>query len=60
MPDNLTTWLTSVWTMGENAQVGQATKDLITSKNLLLRLQAPRFFIEKDEVVLSANVHNYL
>lgn len=60
MPDNLTTWLTSVWTMGENAQVGQASKDLITSKNLLLRLQAPRFFVEKDEVVLSANVHNYL
>lgn len=26
----------------------------------MVRLQAPRFFIEKDEVVLSANVHNYL
>ena len=25
-----------------------------------MRLQAPRFFVEKDEVVLSANVHNYL
>ena len=23
-------------------------------------MQAPRFFVEKDEVVLSANVHNYL
>ena len=29
-------------------------------KNLIVRLQAPRFFVEKDEVVLSANVHNYL
>ena len=23
-------------------------------------MQAPRFFVEKDEVVLSANIHNYL
>ena len=27
---------------------------------MIVRLQAPRFFVEKDEVVLSANVHNYL
>jgi hypothetical protein len=26
----------------------------------LVRLEAPRFFVERDEVVLSANVHNYL
>ncbi len=30
------------------------------SKDLIVRLQAPRFFVEKDEVVLSRNVHNYL
>ena len=29
-------------------------------RDLLVRLQAPRFFVQKDEVVLSANVHNYL
>ncbi len=23
-------------------------------------MQAPRFFVEKDQVTLSANVHNYL
>ena len=33
---------------------------LVTTKKLLLRMQAPRFFVEKDEVVLSANIHNYL
>ena len=33
---------------------------VITRKDLIVRLQAPRFFVEKDEVVLSANVHNYL
>jgi len=40
--------------------VGQGEAEVITSKNLIIRLQAPRFFTEKDEVVLSANVHNYL
>jgi uncharacterized protein YfaS (alpha-2-macroglobulin family) len=33
---------------------------VVTRKDLILRLQAPRFFVETDEVVLSANVHNYL
>ena len=32
----------------------------MTRKNLIVRLQAPRFFLERDLVVLSANVHNYL
>ena len=30
------------------------------AQNLLVRMQTPRFFVETDEVVLSANVHNYL
>ena len=34
--------------------------DVVTRKNLIVRLEGPRFFVEKDEVVLSANVHNYL
>jgi uncharacterized protein YfaS (alpha-2-macroglobulin family) len=33
---------------------------MVTTKNLIVRLQAPRFFVQKDEVVLSAVVHNYL
>lgn len=60
MPENLTSWKASVWAMGHGTKVGQADINLITSKNILLRLQAPRFFVETDEVVLSANVHNYL
>jgi uncharacterized protein YfaS (alpha-2-macroglobulin family) len=32
----------------------------VTRKDLMVRLQAPRFFVETDEVVLSANIHNYL
>ena len=60
LPDNLTTWVVKTWAMGHGTRVGQGRAEVITSKDLLLRLQAPRFFVEKDQVVLSANVHNYL
>ncbi len=60
MPENLTTWMIKVWAMGHGTRVGQGENEVITSKNLIIRMQAPRFFVEKDEVVLSANVHNYL
>jgi len=60
MPESLTTWKARVWAMGSGARVGEGAADAVTKKNLILRLQAPRFFVQKDEVVLSANVHNYL
>lgn len=60
MPDNLTTWKVKVWSLGHGTRVGEADVEVITSKDLLVRLQAPRFFTETDEVVLSAIVHNYL
>ena len=58
LPENLTTWKLRSWVMGPQTQVGEATVEIITRKNLMVRLQAPRFFVEKDEVVISANVHN--
>ena len=60
MPENLTAWKINVWGMGHGTRVGQGSAEVVTRKNLIVRLQAPRFFVEKDEVVLSANVHNYL
>ena len=60
LPDSLTTWKVKSWTLGPGTKVGQAESEIVTSKDLLVRLQAPRFFVEKDEVVLSANVHNKL
>ena len=59
MPDNLTTWKIKTWAMGAGTKVGEGSAEIITSKDLLVRLQAPRFFIESDEVTLSAIVHNY-
>jgi uncharacterized protein YfaS (alpha-2-macroglobulin family) len=60
MPQNLTGWKAMVWSMGHGTKVGQGSVEVVTRKDLILRLQAPRFFVETDEVVLSANVHNYL
>ncbi|RFC43152.1 MAG: hypothetical protein DVB23_002780, partial [Verrucomicrobia bacterium] len=60
VPDNLTSWKIKAWAMGPGTRVGEGEAEFTTSKKLLLRPQAPRFFVEKDEVVLSANVHNYL
>ncbi len=59
-PDQLTAWKIRVWTLGHGTKVGQGDAEFVTKKDLIVRLQAPRFFVQKDEVVLSANVHNYL
>jgi len=60
MPENLTTWKIRVWALGSGTRVGSGEAEVVTRKNLIVRLQAPRFFVQTDEVVLSANVHNYL
>jgi hypothetical protein len=60
MPENLTTWKATVRGLTTQAQVGQASAECVTTKDLIIRLQAPRFFMERDMVALSANVHNYL
>ncbi|PCJ59514.1 MAG: alpha-2-macroglobulin [Planctomycetota bacterium] len=60
MPENLSTWKINTWAMGNKVEVGFGTSEIITTKDILIRLQAPRFFVEKDEIVLSAIVHNYL
>lgn len=57
-PDNLTTWKARVWALGEGTRVGEGSAEIITSKQLLVRLEAPRFLVEKDESVFSAVVHN--
>ena len=60
MPENLTTWKIRAWGMGHGTKVGAGEAEVITRKDLIVRLQAPRFFVQTDEVVLTANVHNYL
>ena len=45
MPENLTTWRIKVWGMGHGTRVGQGQTDVVTRKDLIVRLEAPRFFV---------------
>ncbi len=58
-PDSLTTWQSTARAVTPGTQVGNISLDVKTKKNIIVRLQAPRFFTERDAVTLSANVHNY-
>ena len=59
-PDSLTTWRATTRGITAATAVGAATLKTIVRKNLILRLVVPRFFVQGDEVVISALVHNYL
>ena len=58
MPEDITGWNVKVWTIGAGGRVAEVATEIVTRKELMMRMQTPRFFTERDEVVLSANVHN--
>jgi len=60
MPDNLTTWRTTVRAVTEETHVGSIVHKVITRKDLIVRLETPRFLTQKDEVSIGTIVHNYL
>ncbi len=60
MPDNLTTWRATARGITKNSDVGQQVDKVVSRKNLLVRMETPRFFREGDELVISTIVHNYL
>ena len=57
-PDNLTDWSLRAWGVAAKLQVGQASGSARTSKDLLVRIQTPRFLTETDRCVLTATVQN--
>ncbi|PAW86570.1 MAG: hypothetical protein B9S33_07795 [Pedosphaera sp. Tous-C6FEB] len=57
-PDSLTGWKATARAVGSGAQFGIANTTTRTKQPLIVRLQAPRFFVVGDEVVLSAVVNN--
>jgi hypothetical protein len=59
-PDSLTTWRATVRTVTRNTLVGQVVAKVITRKNLILRLETPRFMDQGDTATLTGIVHNYL
>ena len=58
-PDSLTQWHATARGLTNTVEVGSGESDAATKKDLIVRLQAPRFFVETDRVTISANVHNY-
>ncbi len=59
-PDALTTWRATARGITRDTKAGSAVDKVIVRKNLMVRLSAPRFFTEGDEVTISLLVHNYL
>ncbi len=57
-PDNLTTWTLHAVAIDRKTRVGEASKDVVTSKPIIARLQAPRFLVEGDEAELLVIAHN--
>ncbi len=60
MPDNLTTWRTTVRGITKSTNVGEAINTVIARKNLLVRMESPRFLREGDKHFITTTVHNYL
>ena len=59
-PDTLTDWTARARAVTAGKAVGTLTFNTKTKKNIIVRLQAPRFFQERDLATVSAIVHNYL
>ena len=58
LPDNLTTWQADARGVTERTQVGQATAEIVTTKDLMIRPVTPRFLVAGDHLALAAIVHN--
>lgn len=58
LPDNLTTWAADIRGVTKDTLTGEATGEIVTSKDLLIRPVSPGFFVVGDHVLLSAIVHN--
>ena len=60
LPDNLTTWRATARAVTPDTKVGVARQKVISRKDVILRLETPRFMTQGDTVTLSGIVHNYL
>lgn len=58
LPDSLTTWRMTARAASRTTQVGIGSATATTSMPLIVRLQAPRFFVEGDRTVVSAVMNN--
>lgn len=57
-PDSLTTWKMTARALTKDTAVGTITHEVRSNKELMVRLQEPRFFTERDQTVVSAVIDN--
>lgn len=60
LPDNLTTWRATARAVSADLRVGSRLDRVVARKDLILRLETPRFLTEGDVATISGVVHNYL
>ncbi len=58
LPDNLTTWRMTGKAVTAETLVGEGQTDIVSTKDLLVRPVAPRFFVTGDHAELGAVIHN--
>jgi len=60
LPDNLTTWRATARGVTADTKVGATKYKVVARKDVIIRLETPRFVTQGDTVTLSGIVHNYL
>ncbi len=60
LPDNLTTWRAVIKGVSPDGVTGETLNKVISRKDLMIRVESPRFFREGDTVTVISNIHNYL
>ncbi len=60
LPDNLTTWHLLALGSTADGKFGGGEKEIIATKNVIIRTVRPRFAVRGDKVSLGAIVHNFL
>ena len=60
LPDNLTTWRATARAVTCDTKVGVTRNKVVARKDVIIRLETPRFLTKGDTVTLSGIVHNYL
>lgn len=60
LPDNLTTWRATARGVTSDTKVGATKYKVVARKDVIMRLETPRFVTQGDTVTLSGIVHNYL
>jgi len=59
MPDQLTTFALHAVAADADTRVGEDSVDVITTKNIIVRLESGRFFTEGDRSYVTVIAHNY-